>query len=189
MVRHYTGEPVEREVLERLAETLRRAPSAGYTQGQRLLFVTDPKLLQELAAWADKYAPAGVEPWFGTAGAQVFVLVREQDYHDRYRRSDKLVDGDEVEWPVPFWFVDAGAALMLVLLAAIDEGLAAGIYGVPVEDDAWLRQLLHIPDDFAIVGGITLGRGAPDPGWGELASRSTQKRRPLDELVRWERWS
>ena len=37
---------------------------------------------------------------------------------------DKLSDGEEIDWPVPYWFVDAGAALMLVLLAAIDEGLA-----------------------------------------------------------------
>jgi len=32
-----------------------------------------------------------------------------QDYHDRYRKSDKLQDGSEIEWPVPFWYVDEGA--------------------------------------------------------------------------------
>jgi len=61
----------------------------------------------------------------------VLVCTREDDYHDRYRQPDKLEDGQEIDWPVPFWFVDAGAALMLLLLAAIDEGLAAGSPACP----------------------------------------------------------
>jgi nitroreductase len=189
MVRHYTGEPVDREVLDRIADTLRRAPSAGYSQGQRLLIVTEPELLAQIAEPVERETPEGAESWFGTAAAHVLVLVREQDYHDRYRRPDKLQDGEEIEWPVPFWFVDAGSALMLVLLAAVDEGLAAGVYGVPVEDEPRLRSLLGLPDELTIVAGVTLGRPAPDPGWSALASRSTQRRRPAEELVRWQRWS
>ena len=46
---------------------------------------------------------------------------------------DKLDDGEEIEWPVPYWFVDAGAALMMLLLASLDEGLAAGVSGVPLD--------------------------------------------------------
>ena len=41
MVRHYRPEPVATEVVERIVETVRRAPSAGYSQGQRLLVVTE----------------------------------------------------------------------------------------------------------------------------------------------------
>jgi nitroreductase len=115
MVRHYTGERVSRDVLERIVATVRRAPSAGFSQGQRLLVVDDPSLLAKLG---DEDERAGMEPWFATAAAHVLVLTREQDYHDRYTRPDKLADtgGTELEWPVPFWHVDAGAALMLVLL-------------------------------------------------------------------------
>ena len=43
----------------------------------------------------------------------VLVLTREADYHERYRSDDKLQDGEEIDWPVPFWYVDAGATLML----------------------------------------------------------------------------
>ena len=39
MVRHYTGEAIPRETLERIVATVRRAPSAGFSQGQRLLVV------------------------------------------------------------------------------------------------------------------------------------------------------
>jgi nitroreductase len=189
MIRHYTGQPVDREVLEDIAATLRRAPSAGYSQGQRFLVVTDPELLARIAEPFEQEIPAGAESWFGTAAAHVIVLVREQDYHDRYRRPDKLQDGEEIDWPVPYWYVDAGAALMLVLLAAIDEGLAAGVYGVMPEEEARLRELLRIPSDLTVVAGITLGRAAPDPGWSETASRRTQPRRPVEDLVRWNRWS
>jgi nitroreductase len=163
-----------------------RAPSAGYSQGQRLIVVTDRTVLDELAAAEQDDAPEGVEPWFGSAAAHIFVLTREDDYHDRYHKEDKLADGEEIEWPVPFWFVDAGAALMLILLAAIDEGLAAGVYGVLGEDEPRLRELLKIPADLTLVAGVTLGKPAPDPEWSKLASRATQRRRPLDELVRWD---
>lgn len=184
MVRHYTGERVPRETLERICATVRRAPSGGFSQGQRLLVVDDPALLAELA----RDEEPGAEPWFGSAAAHIVVLVREQDYHDRYRKADKLQEGGEIEWPVPFWFVDAGAALMLVLLAVIDEGLAAGVYGVPVEEDARVRELLHIPDDLKIVTGVTVGPGAPDPEWSKRTSRATQQRRTLHEVVHWNRW-
>jgi nitroreductase len=116
-------------------------------------------------------------------------MTREDDYHDRYRKDDKLQDGEEIEWPVPFWYVDAGAALMLVLLAAIDEGLAAGVYGVFGDDEQRLRELLSIPADFRIVAGVTLGRPLPDPEWSRLTSRATQRRRAVDELVHWNRWT
>jgi FMN reductase [NAD(P)H] len=187
MVRHYTGERVSRDVLERIVTTVRRAPSAGFSQGQRLLVVDDPSLLAKLA---EEDELEGMEPWFATAAAHVLVLTREQDYHDRYTSPDKLdaTGGTEIDWPVPYWHVDAGAALMLVLLAALEEGLAAGVYGIPIADQPRLRELLHIPDELAIVAGITLGPRAPDPEWSKATSRATQRRRPLDEVVHWNTW-
>jgi nitroreductase len=189
MVRHYTGERVPREALERIAATVRRAPSGGFSQGQRLLVVDDPDLLARIAALGDGDPLEGVEPWLETAGAQVFVMTRENDYHDRYQRDDKLEDGEEIEWPVPFWHVDAGAAMMLVLLAAIEEGLAAAVYGIFGDDETKLRDLLRIPDDFTLVAGISIGYPLPDPGWSSKTSRATQRRRTVDEVVHWNAWT
>jgi FMN reductase [NAD(P)H] len=191
MVRHFAAEPVDRETLSRIVDTVRRAPSAGYSQGQRLVVVTDHATKKRLAGIAgeEESVREGSEPWFTSAAAHVFVCTREQDYHDRYRSEDKLRDGEEIPWPVPYWHVDAGAALMLVLLAAIDEGLAAGVYGVQVDDQAAVRELLGIPDDVSVVAGITIGVPADDSGWSSRASRRTRPRKPLEELVRWERWS
>jgi nitroreductase len=191
MVRHYRPDPVPREVVERIAETVRRAPSAGYSQGQRLLVVTEEVGRAEIArimsdsGWT---TPEDREPWLESAPVHVLVCTREDDYHDRYRSPDKLVDGDEIDWPVPFWFVDAGAALMLLLLAAIDEGLAAGLSGVEGVAAERIRAEFGIPADVTVVALVTIGYPAPDPGWSAVTSRATQPRRAPTAVARWERW-
>jgi nitroreductase len=189
MVRHYRAEPVEREVVERIVETVRRAPSAGYSQGQRLLVLTGSEARAASArVLAAAETDAELEPWLESAPVHILVCTREDDYHDRYRRPDKLQGGEEIEWPVPYWFVDAGAALMLLLLAAVDEGLAAGVSGVPLSAAAELRTSFGIPEDVTVVALVTVGHAAPDPGWSALTSRRTQPRRSPSEVVRWERW-
>jgi nitroreductase len=187
-VRSYTGEPVPRETLERIARAARRGPNAGYSQGLRLLVVDDAETIATLAGWQEDESS---QSWFGKAAAHILVLTREQDYHDRYNEPDKLAvtGGVEVVWPVPFWHVDAGAALMLVWLAALEEGLGAGVYGVPVEEDARWRELLAIPDDLTIVTGVTVGHPADDPHWDRATSAFSQRRRAHDEVVRWNHWS
>jgi nitroreductase len=187
-VRSYTGERVPRETLERIARAARRGPNAGYSQGLRLLVIDDPETIEAVAELQDDERSRA---WFRDAAAHILVLTREQDYHDRYTQPDKLAvtGGVEVLWPVPFWYVDAGAAMMLVLLAALEEGLGAGVYGVRVEDDARWRELLRIPDDLTIVTGITVGHPADDPNRDRAASVFSQRRRPHDDVVKWNRWS
>jgi nitroreductase len=190
MVRHYLPEPIPREVVERIVGTVRRAPSAGYSQGQRLLVVTEPERRGEIVRILGSGAASapGREPWLESAPVHVLVCVREEDYHDRYRLPDKLSGGEEIDWPVPYWFVDAGAALMLLLLAAIDEELAAGVSGVPREAAADLRSAFGMPEDVAIVALVTIGHPAPDPGWSAVTSRRTRPRRSPREMAHWERW-
>jgi FMN reductase [NAD(P)H] len=191
MVRHYGPDRVPVQTIERIVSTVRRAPSAGYSQGQRLLVVTeeagraDVARILGAAGWT---TPEGREPWRESAPVLVLVCTREDDYHERYRLPDKLHEGEEIDWPVPYWFVDAGAALMLLLLAAIDEGLAAGVSGVPRDAARELRSSFGIPDDVEIVALVTIGAPAPDPGWSAVTSRRTQPRRAPDQVVRWERW-
>jgi nitroreductase len=192
MVRHYEPEPVPRETLERICRTVRRAPSGGFSQGQRLLVVTEPDTRAAIARLMheDEWIAQGREPWLSVAPAHIVVLTREQDYHDRYNQPDKLAvtGGVEIDWPAPFWYVDAGAAMMLILLAAIDEGLAAGVYGVTVPEMQAFKDLLGIPEDVHVVAGVTLGKRKPDPKASRATSRFTELRRGLDEVVRWERW-
>jgi nitroreductase len=192
MVRSYDARPVEREKLERIAETIRRVPSAGYSQGQRLLLVTDEETRRQIAEIAGEadWVARGNERWISVAPVHAFVLTREDDYHERYQREDKLevTGGVEVEWPVPYWHVDAGALMMTLLLAAIDEGLAAGFFGLVPEDGERAKELLGIPDELALVGALTIGYPADDSRAARKASRRTQARKPLDDLVHWEQW-
>jgi FMN reductase [NAD(P)H] len=99
MVRHYRREPVPTTTIQRIAETVRRAPSAGYSQGQRLLVVTEDDGRAEIvrvmadAGWSsDEF-----EPWLESAPVHVLVCTREDDYHDRYRMPDKLTGGEEID--------------------------------------------------------------------------------------------
>ena len=162
MVRNYTSDPVAPETVDRIVDAARRGPSAGFSQGQKFIVVTDPEVRRAIAAAADEddYVANGFDPWISSAPVHVVVCVREDDYHERYREFDKLVDGSEIEWPVPYWWVDAGAALMLVLLAAVDEGLAAGFVGFHALPD--IKGVLSIPDDVTPIGVVTIGHPAPD---------------------------
>jgi nitroreductase len=185
MVRAYEPEPVPREAIERIVRSVRRGPSAGFSQGLRLVVVTEADRRRRLAQIV------GEESWVGNAPVLVTVCVREDDYHDRYRQPDKLAvtGGVEIQWPIPFWYFDAGAAAMLILLAAIDEGYAAGLFGVPVETLPAFRAELGLPDDVEITCCITIGRAAGEDDASALSSRLTRRRRAQDEIVRWERWS
>jgi FMN reductase [NAD(P)H] len=183
MVRAYRPDPVPRDAIERIVATVRRAPSAGFSQGQRLLVVTEQETRVRLGDIL------GSRQWVSEAPVLIVVGVREDDYHDRYRKPDKLVDGQEIEWPVPYWHFDAGAAAMLILLAAIDEGYAAGLFGVFAEAMTPFKQLLNIPDEVAVTSCITIGKPADDSSWDALTSRLTQARKPVDDLVHWERWA
>jgi len=182
MVRAYEPDAVPRDAIERIVSTVRRAPSAGFSQGQRLLVVTEQETRDAIGEIL------GDRQWVSEAPVLVVVGVREDDYHDRYTKPDKLVEGREIEWPVPYWHFDAGAAAMLILLASIDEGYAAGLFGVFVEAMQPFKELLNIPDDVSVTCCITIGKAADDSSWDALTSRLTQARRPVDDLVHWERW-
>ncbi len=188
MVRSYLPDPVPDETVRRIVATVRRAPSAGFSQGHRLVVVTEPETRRELARLAgeEEYVAAGGRPWISTVPVHVVVGVREECYHERYRKPDKLRDGEEIGWPAPYWYVDAGSLFLLLQLAAIDEGLASGVYGVVPEQVPELKALVGLPEDVHFVCVVTIGVPAPD-GAG-VSSRTTQRRLPLDELARWERW-
>jgi FMN reductase [NAD(P)H] len=192
-VRAYRDEPVPREVLERITNAaVVRAPSAGFSQGLRLVVVTEPDTRRAIATAGaeDELAAQGRPRWKAAAPVHVVVLVREDDYHDRYRQQDKLAitGGREIDWPAPYWFVDAGAAMVLLMLGALDEGLAAAVFGVT--DIPLLQRTLGLPDDLRFVAVVTMGYPA-EPDQDEARKTSsvfTQRRKPRDEVVRWERW-
>ena len=193
MHRHFTGDPAPPEAVERIARTIRRAPTAGFAQGVSAVVVTDPGQRARIVAARQEQIPEGYSgnrPWMATAGAFLVICAEEERYHDRYRQPDKLVAGrgKEIEWPVPYWFVDAGAYMMLVLLAAIDEGLAAAFFGFPGQKER-LAEILGIPDDVVPIGIVAVGVPAQQPDAERASARFRERRRREEQLIHWERWS
>lgn len=163
MVRNYDTRPLDTDSLQRVAAAALRAPSAGNTQGISVVVVTEPGTRNAIAdlAGETEYVSRGFDPWISRAPAHLVITVSEQAYHERYREPDKTgPDGEEIEWPVPYWWVDAGAALMAVLLAAVDEGLAAGFLGTHAMPE--LGSMLGIPEAHHPIGVVTVGKAIPD---------------------------
>jgi nitroreductase len=163
MVRNFTTDPVDPAALERILEAAAHGPSAGFTQGQDVIVVTDPAMRQRLAALCgeQEYVAGGFDPFISKPPVLLVPCTNERAYHLRYQEADKLDDdGREINWPVPYWFMDAGHAVMLILLAVVEEGLAAGFAGFQDLDGA--RAALGIPPEVTPVGVIPIGHPAPD---------------------------
>lgn len=186
MVRHFTPEPVPLETVERIVGTAQHAPSAGFSQGVSFVLVTEPETRRRVAAIAGEaeYVASGMHPFISEAPAQIVICTSEKVYKDRYREPDKKPDpgAEEMEWPAPYWHTDAGCAMLLLLLAAVDEGLAGAFVGV--WDQKGLQDLLGIPDHFMPIGVVMIGHGAED-----VRSPSLKRgRRTLDDVLHRERW-
>ena len=186
MVRHFTGEPVPPEAIDRIIATAQHAPSAGFSQGVSFVVVTDPDSRRRVAEIAGEreYTSGGMDPFISEAPVQIVICTSERVYKDRYREPDKKPDPnvEEMEWPVPYWHTDAGCALMLILLAAVNEGLTGAFVGV--WDQRGLQDLLGIPEHFIPIGITMIGHPAPD-----VRSPSLKRgRRPLADVLHREHW-
>ena len=185
MVRNFTDEPVPDDAIERIIAAGQRAPSAGFSQGVSYVVVTDPetrKAIGEIAG-EEGYVETGFDPFISGAPVQVVICTSERVYHDRYTEPDKKPEGeDEIDWPIPYWHTDAGASMMLVLLAAVNEGLGSAFIGV--EDPTRLQTLLGIPDEWLPIGVAMIGHPAPDRKSGSLK----RGHRKLGDVLHRERW-
>jgi nitroreductase len=181
MVRRYRPDPVDPGILERIAAAALRGPTAGNAGGISVVLVTDPAIRAGIAraAGEEEWAARGREPWLSAAPAHLVLCAEPGRYRERYSEADK--DPAALE-PIPWWWVDAGAALMLALGAAVDEGLGAGFLGG--HSLAGLHELLGIPGDVEVVGVVTVGRPLPE----QPTTSSRRGRRPAAETLHRERW-
>lgn len=187
MVRRYSDEPVDRTVVDRMLEHARRAPNAGFTQGWAFLVLDTAEDVARF--WESTGAsPQTRNAWLDgmrTAPVVIVPLTSKQAYLERYAEPDKgWSDRSEARWPVPYWYVDAGMAALLVLQTAVDEGLGACFFGIPGEHLDTFRRAFGVPDDHAPVGAITVGHRVADTG----AAGSPGRRARRDDVVHRGRW-
>ena len=181
MHRAFLPDPIPREQIERIAGVIRRAPSGGFSQGGSIVVITDDDVKRELI---ERFEMTGT--YADDAPVLMVISANEALYHARYNEADKLAvtGGVEVTWPVPYWFVDAGALMTLVLLVTIDEGLAGAFIGHP-DQKRICDEVLGLPEDVVPIGLAFIGKPGEAP---EIGSRLKSRQRPAEDLIHWQRW-
>jgi nitroreductase len=188
MVRSFAPTPLPPEVLDHILRAGLRAPSAGNTQGLDLVVLEG----DDTARYWDATLPSSRRadfPWPGLLQAPVLVIpcVTAGAYVARYAEPDKTstgLGGSSADWPVPYWYVDAGFAAMLMQLAAIDAGLGVLFFGIFGGRDA-LRSSLRVPATHEPIGTLAIGYPASDDRPSHSARRP---RRRVDEVVHRGSW-
>jgi nitroreductase len=188
MVRAFDRRPIDADVLERILDAARRAPSAGNSQGWGFVVLegSDTSRFWDVTL-PESRRSAFRFPRLLDAPVIVLPLADKGAYLARYAEPDKAHTGlsDEDRWPVPYWQIDTAFAAMLLLLAAEDEGLGALFFGVFRDSDRLLTEL-GVPERLELIGAIALGHRADED---EVAGRSADReRRPLDEVVHRGTW-
>jgi nitroreductase len=188
MVRSFDGRPIDPTVLDRLLDAARRGPSAGSSQGLDLLVLEGEG--QTGRYWETTFPDAARRAsfrWQGLFRAPVLLVpyVSATAYAERYAEADKVATGlgEESAWPVPYWWVDGGIGVGLLLLAAVDEGLGACLFG-QFEHEPAVRTAFGVPHDRRALGTVAVGHPVPD----EPGRSAGRRRRPLGEIVHRGRW-
>ena len=189
MCRDFLDRAIDPDTLDRVLRAAFRGPAAGNTDALDLLVLRD----EHTAEYWDVTLPAAQRAgfrWPGLLAAPVLVvpLVRADSYVERYAAPDKARTGlgqAQDAWAVPYWYIDGGAAVMGLLLAAEAEGLGALFFG-QFDHERAVSSRFGVPPDRRALGTIALGHPAP----GGRRPSTSARRAPTDPASRIhvERW-
>lgn len=190
MVRKFAQQPIPEDVLHRVLDVARHAPSAGFSQGFDFVVLTRPEELDWFYRTTDD--PNDPESYPGrdprhAPACIVLPYTNKRAYLDRYAQPDKIAFGLDTEetWPVPFWTVDTAMAILMILLAAVDEGLGAWYFGITRGEEE-VREGLGVPEECKLLGPIALGYRSPD--YKPSGSVFTRRRRPFEDMFHFGHW-
>ena len=160
-IRKYKAEEVDPQDLMTILEAGRWAPSAGNFQPCHFIVVKDAnkrKQLQEAALGQELLNTAPL----------VIVVCAEPERSSKYgERGMKH-----------FCLLDCANAAENMLLAAHSLGYGSCWMGGFSENG--VKKVLGLPDDLRVVALVPIGKADEDP--------VPPSRRPLDEIVHWDRW-
>jgi nitroreductase len=159
-VRKFKDREVERDVLDRLLETLRRAQSAANCQPWHFVVVEKE----------DRHELNAVFTKEGFKGAPVVIVALADPAKAWKRRQDG----------VNFAWVDVSIALTEMIGSATAEGL--GACWIASLDPVEVKRILKIPAVLDVVAIIALGY--PE----EELKRVEKDRKPLEEIIHWRKW-
>src|ERR687893_2038494 len=130
MCRKYLDRDVPQEKVDRILDMGSRYPSAGHTEPQEFIVVRDQRVKEALAQ-------AALGQMFVAQAPLVIVVVSDT------RRSAKRYGARGVRF---YSIIDGAFVAMIILLAAVDEGLGACF--VAAFHDREVQQVLGLPPDF-----------------------------------------
>lgn len=193
-VRDFTGDPVPDDVLGRILDTARFAPSGGNRQAWRVVVVQDPAVRAALRdlyldGWYEYVAmsSAGLTPWApvtdrdaearavaGGAAAARESGTRHRGFAERFDEVPALlvVLADlrrlaAVDRDLDRYTLAGGASVYpfvwSILLAARAEGLGGVVTTMVVRREAAVKELLGVPDEYAVAAAVALGRPVHQP--------------------------
>jgi nitroreductase len=179
--REFTDDPVPNDVLWRIFDNARFAPSGGNRQGAHITVVRDPTIRRRLAELGTTAArryfaqlQAGENPWNAIHSTGV-----PQDVIDVIEVPDTFIEPIAKAPIVLVFSVDLGVVAAVdqdldrvglaggasiypliwnILLAARNEGYGGTITTMAIAAEEQVRQLLGIPDLHAIAAVVPLGK-------------------------------
>jgi nitroreductase len=163
MVRAYLQRPVEEQQIERILRMAHQAPSAGFTQPQEYVIVRDATIKRSLAV-------AALGQLF-LAEAPVIIAVCSNTTRSAARYGRRGVEFYSI--------IDGAFASMLILLAAVNEGLGACFVGAFRDDQ--VASILRLPGGVRPIGLIAIGYPLDEP--------QKLRRRSLQAIVHRDAWS
>ncbi len=201
--RRFTAEPVPREILERVLDNARFAPSGGNRQGWRVIVITDRvtrRRLRELyephwMAYTERTGARQALQDGETSGLPAGRLRMLRDADEFAHRFDEVplhlvpcvqlsalaITDAELDRPSIVGGASIYPFVQNLLLALRHEGLGAAFTTLLVPAEAEVRDLLEIPEEMALAGHIAAGYRA-DP-WPDRLSRH-----PVHEFAFGERY-
>ena len=159
VVRSYQKATVDKNNLENIAKYAIKIPTAGFSRGIEILNTFDIEKIKFVSKIFNEnyFKKNNQSPWISNSLGLFFLLINEDAYHKRYSSSDKKNAVNSKEWDIPYWYVDAGAALMNCLLLIEEQGFASGFMGLHNIERKKIHDLFKIPSDYQIVGMVTAG--------------------------------
>ena len=159
VVRNYLETNEEFPNLSDIPKLTIKIPTAGFSRGIEIVSVENKENIKKLAIYANEesYLKKGYGKWLSNSKAIFLILINEQAYHERYKELDKQNQTSSSNWSVPYWYVDAGAAMMNCMLLVEETGLKSGFLGSHNMQIQKIKSLLVIPEDIEILGFVTAG--------------------------------
>jgi nitroreductase len=158
--RSYIDKKVTKELIEKILEAARIAPSATNAQPWSFVVITQSPLKDQIISCYSR-------PWLSTAPV---IIVACGDHSISWRRSDGKDHCD----------IDLAIAIDHITLTATDNGLAT--CWICKFDAMKCSEILKLPSHISPVAIIPLGYPADEP----VNSERHSKRKSLNEIVSWE---